>query len=477
MNKKSFLVSLFTAIVIIGLSGAEKHTIQLDLEKAIFFAISNNKDLKISKATINIQNKAFYYELRKFLPTLTMGFSFNDSVAFDAPDSHSTGLTLGANMLVFDGGKIIFDYMSKKVELEFSKKELLVKTNKLIQDTRNSYQSLLQIIEKEKIQAELLRIALIQEKHADLELETGAITEIDYYDIKLRVKQIEIDIEKLKRERDNAFDGFKYFLGLEQQEIVLEEEKTYEFISLSENDIQFLQNVALSNRLDLSQSYYSVMKSKVNYWYTVLGFIPEITSSVQLNLSGEEFPPRDKSWSVNFDIKIPLAYLPMDTSVGFGGEGQNIKRSKSNSTSSKVGQNITYENDIAQSKIALSSEAIKYEELLRKIKLEVKNSVENYMESVKVFKLKQEQNEFALKKLNIMRLKLELGEIKRIDLLEEEMNYNKELIVEKNMLYELKNSEIAIQGAIGNYNTDLGDLLKNYRRMKGTLHDSQRNEE
>ena len=72
---------------------------RLDLEKATFLALLNNKEIKLSHAELGIKNKYFWYEFRKFLPNLNFGFNNNQSVAVDSPDSRQSSLSMGAQFL------------------------------------------------------------------------------------------------------------------------------------------------------------------------------------------------------------------------------------------------------------------------------------------------------------------------------------------------------------------------------------------
>ena len=463
---KLILLYIIISINLIDLNSTEK--MKLDINRAVIMAITRNTDLKISKETLKISNKAFFYDLRKFLPTLNMGISNSTSVALDSPDSRSTSLNLGMNILLFDSGKLIFDSIVKKAEMDIKKKELLLQINKIIMDTKNQYYSLLLLFEKEAQQSELLKIGLIQEEHAELELDLGAISEIDYYEIKLKVKQIQVDFENAKREKNIALREFKYNLGLEESYIDLEIEKDikYEFLNLTEEDTRFLQSIALANRLDVSQSIHSLTKSKVQFWYTVLSFAPEISTDINFALTDEEFPPRNKSWSITLNVKLPLAYFPINYSPSIGSSGaNNEKRGKSESSKVDAIQNITYENDIAQSRIDVVSNGIKHKELIRQIKNEVNDAVEDYIDSLRIYKLKLEQNKLAQQKLNIMRLKLELGEVKRVDLLEEEMEYKESIIEEKDLLYQLSMKELQMQEILGleKREISLSTMIKNMK--------------
>lgn len=459
---KKIIIIVMISIGLFALFADEP--VELDIEKAVFLSLANSKDIKISKATLVIQNKAFWYELRKFLPTLSMGYSNSNSVAFDAPDTRNTKLNMDMNVLVFDGGKLIFDYITKKTEMEFAKKELLIQMNKLMAEVRGQYYSLILLERKERAQDELLKIGLIQEEHADLELSMGMISELDYYDIKLRVKQIQIDVQKIKKDKKNALKDFKYGLGIEKFDVRLVEDTDYDFLDLTDDDIMPLQSLALANRIDLSQSIHSVYKNKVQYWYTILSFLPEVSTGFNFTLTDTEFPPRNQSWAINFNITIPLAYVPMKVTPGIGGQGQNVTRSSSSTTSADIAQNLTYENDIANARINLATSGIKHKELIREISNQVQKGVEDYIEMRKIYRLKLAQNDFAKKKLEIMRLKLELGEVSRVDLLEEEMKYNESLINEQKLLFEIITGETALQEAIGNYDMSLKTLIQTYKK-------------
>lgn len=452
---KILLLSLF----LINLFVESNEIIKIDCEEAIFFAIKNNYELKIAKATVLIKSKGFYYELRKFLPNFSFGYNQNNSISFDAGDSHSQNLSMGVDFLVFDGGKLILNSLINKIEVDLIKKEIQYRVAKITYDIKNKYNSLLILHEKEKIQEELLKIATIQEKNSELELKTGSISEIDYYDIKLKTKQIEIELEKIKRERNNQLIEFKHLLGLDNLEIELVAVEKYNFLNLSIEDIRTLQGIALSKRLDIKQSYHSILKNKVQYWYTIFSFLPEIKSGFNFSLTDEEFPPRNKSCSFNIEIKIPIAYFPARYSPQLGVSGDVAKRNIGDNTQMQAVENLTYENDILKSIIDLASSDIKNKELIRNIKNEVKVTVENYIETLKIYNLKLLQNDFGKKKLSILRLKFELGEITRVELLEEEMKYNQSKIEEKSILFELINLESKLQEILGVGTLNINELL------------------
>ena len=112
---------------------------------------------------------------------------------------------------------------SKNIELQFNKWEVSLKSHEIISQTRSSFYSILLLLEKEKIQRKLIEVARIQASHADLEFNTGRISEIDHYEIQFKEKQIQIDFERLNREKRTAYEFKYYFLGLCDWDIVFDD--------------------------------------------------------------------------------------------------------------------------------------------------------------------------------------------------------------------------------------------------------------
>lgn len=468
INKK--IIIIFILFKILNLKSYSEEDLDetddkmiINIDKAITLAVANDKELKISKATIKIEDKAFFYELRKFLPALSFGFSNTNQVAINGPDTRSTSLSMGLDLLIFDGGKLIFNTFMNRMNVELGKRELLLKINEIIMKTNNEYYTLILLLEKEKQQGDLLKIGLIQEQHSELEYAAGTISEIDYYDIGLKVKQIEIDVQEAIRERNDTLRDFKYRLGFENTEICVYMDINYDLLSLTNEDIQVLQKIALANRLDISKSYQTILNNKVNYAYSIASFLPNVNLGFIFSLTDEEFPPRRKSWGMNFTIDLPLPYLPLKVSPRIGGVPSNTERKLSDETGVKVGENITYENDIAKAKIKLTTDNIKHLELVREINNQVEKEANDYIDLLKIYKLKILQNTLALKKLNVMRIKLDIGEIRRVELLEEEMNYNKSIIEEKEILFQLIDKETTIKQVLGimGKEINLRDILQN----------------
>lgn len=460
MKNCSFRILSQLLLIIVFFSTLHcREKVIINLDKAVFLAIANDPDLKISRTGLKIRNKSFFYDLRKFLPNLTLGYSNNNSIALNQPDTRSSQLSLGAECLIFDGGKIVIDYIAKKYEIEFAKRELLENTENLIHETRKKYYSLLILEEKEKLLQDVLQIALEQEDTAEFEYKNGMISQLDYYDIKLSVKQIQIDTQKAVREKENALIEFKHLIGLDENEVSLISDFTYQYIDIRDKDIAYLQNIAITNRLDLAKSRFSVYRSRVGLASTILSFLPEVTTGVEFTLSDEQFPPRNKDWSLYFDIKIPLAYLPAKTRQYMGGNPHKKREDKGDNTSVSVAENLTYENDVAQARLDMVSNSVNHHELILNIKMEIKKLVEQYLETKTIYELKKMQNDYGKKKLDIMRYKLDLGEVKRVDLLDEEKSFSNNLISEKETLCELINLESELQEKLGSSKLDIKDIL------------------
>lgn len=455
-----FLLLLFAALFEVYCDQGEEKAVGISLEKSVFLAIANSPSLKISRADFKIRNKAFFYDIARFLPNLTMGFSNDNLVAQGKPDRRNSELSLGADCLVFDGGKIIINYVERKFELEFSKRELLSLTQTIIHDTRRQFFALLVLGEKEELMNQILEIALAQQKIAEFEYENGMISQLDYYDIQLRVNQIKVDTRQVRLDKENSLIEFQRHIGMDNAEIILESDFEYRFLDLYRDDISYLQTVAEGNRIDLAQSTYSVYRSRVGLVNNVLSFLPEVRAGVEFTLSDETFPPRDKGWSFYVDVKIPLAYVPVKGRSKIAGKSVNSEESNGTNTSVTPGKNITYENDIAQARLEVVKQTINHHEMLITMRMEIKKLVEQYVETKKMYELKRMQNDYGEKKLEIMRFKLETGDVNRAALLSEEQSYRNGLISEKTMLGELISIESRLQEKLGVNAVNIHDLLE-----------------
>ena len=446
--------------------------LDLDLQQAERFAVSNSAELRNAVDDLRLSEFRYRLKMRDFLPFFKISGSSARRVNMYSPDSDSIQLGLSIEQLIFDGGQTL-------IGLNLQKKQFALMSagiNSLKRDIRNTtrelFYRLLLIREKLRLQKDLLEATSCQLEINKKEYELGAITELDYLETAIEVQNIKLDILNTETDEQESAALLYEFIGLDdsfsdnnQIKIIGSIDRNYPGLNLFESDSALFENIAAGGNLDLQYKKAELDKQESEYRLNRISLIPRLTAEASFFVRGTQFPLQEPGASVSLKINFPFTPLPSEIILGTG-KSDKTQSSLSENAESSVLSNLNfitetrqYENKIEQL----------YEEL-RASKQALHRNIKTALKQIEHKRLgldlQRETQGLTERRLRIIEKQRSLGEIRTVDLINEQIDfYSKEISIRENVL-DLMKAESEFEKMLGINSEQLVSLTCSLESVK-----------
>jgi outer membrane protein TolC len=418
----------------------------MSLEDAIELALARNKELRYMSVNQRISEEQLALGYRQFFPSIEFGWNHNDSVTYGTTDTRTKQLSIGVSQLIFDAGRRASRMKIKETETKLNIYSITLKKEEIIFSVINLYIEIIKSMHKKEIQQEILNTSKIQHRIAREEVRLGTMTEIEFLDINVSLKDLEIELENTEQEHRLLLFQFARLCGCNPDAVIpvptgtinpefngfIEQREPMYWLKQSQRySVEFIKK-----RFEISLLNETLQKSRFSW-------LPEISCRFTLSFSGNQYPLTEPGFSMGIDISFDLPVIPVKTGASIGKRTPN-ERSMGFSTSAGIAENIEYfySQELAALNLAEAENALEdYQSELRFAIEESLITIENHK---KMLSLLNEKYEIEQKRLEIQKLKLELGQIQRIDYLTTEIDMARLRITILSYIVSLYNSEISL---------------------------------
>ncbi len=394
-------------------------------QDALALARAHDKEHELQEQYISQGLKLAKMSVGAFLPNLEFSWSESDYVPMDSGDRRSKSVGAGITQKLFDGGKAALEYKMKieQAKLEFYdfKKE---NENFEFNVVQSYYENVLSL-EKCRVQSEALANAKKVLALAKIQLEQGMIVESEYLETAISASQIEAQLNAYKYEVASSKRNFSSLLVLPHGSAVdfCNEDFSLEKIenaALSEKKFngEELARSAVENSIELKKLDLEIDWAKKQRAFQKMIFLPSISVNAGIEFSGAHYPLTTPSYSLKVIVGFENnPWLSANTSSSFG-FSQDRMNSAGSSVSGQGNLNTTYFTQMRMSKIALSQKILNREKSALQIENSVLEMLEKIEENAESLKLHLETLRLQEKNLEILKLRLSEGLVKKSDFLE-----------------------------------------------------------
>lgn len=459
----------------------------LDMESAIGTAINNSFDLKVIDARQKIYDLTIIERVRDFFPSLGLSYTKSDQVSLRTTDSRQRKLVIDSDVVLFDGGKRYLSYSIAKLQAVLARNDYRIAVNKLILDVMGMYLQILETRGTIEIHRKTLDHGRMQLSFIKKELELGEATRFDMMEIDAKVKGVELELEKAIDNYFLALNKFKLLLKIDWRqpiELVGDIDRDFNLKPMDTNtDVNEYIGIALKNRKEVESSDVEFLISKKNSIIDRLYFFPKISVGFNYSLSDDnpvsstmaaltpagqqyryssQFLPRQKGWGVN--IKITSALFGNTASLGSGYDSSYNGNTRAFANSARLGvlDSMDYRRKMKESTINMHSAAEKKREIREQVSLEVLSSVMTLQNSWHMIGIADQQLSLYDNQLVIERLKANMGESRRYDLIKKEIERGQAAISQLDSKVKYLTAASALELSMG---VDIG-FLKLYQLRK-----------
>ncbi|NOY07786.1 MAG: TolC family protein [Spirochaetes bacterium] len=423
---------------------------KITIDDALRTAIKNSYQLKAAALRLESAKAGFAMDLRAFLPSLSVSFGNSDSVIINGADTYSKQFTVKLNQPITTGGRNYIRRTIVRINLLLKQKQLKEQKFSLQDAVWNAFYKLLMNREKAKLQKDAFDISGNQLKIARLEKEQGSITELELLETEIEIKNLEIQIA----DTELTIKGLEYnlnkLLGLKVfKPLILKGKnlKKYTGIDIS-NSAGKLYAAALNRNLDIKSLSFELTRSKMELNLIKKRFIPTLNAELSFSVSGSDFPLQEARYGMGLSISFPSTGSPANLSLNYSGQSSG-GRSRSSSMKISPFENIKIPLNKKQAEIAVKDANEKRTQFKLDLRFNIERTIDSYLSLRKKILFKRESLALGIRRLAVLKKKLDIGELKRPDFLKEQISLSEQGINYINDVFSLLMAERDIEKLAG----------------------------
>ncbi|HNX24527.1 MAG TPA: TolC family protein [Spirochaetota bacterium] len=439
--------------------------LKLDIRSSVSIAVANSFELQEIRAKEGLYDLAIDEKLRSYFPSLTFSYMQTDEVRKRDSDSRSSRLSIESEFPIYDGGKRSLDYDIAKLNALLARNDYRISANKLIASVREGYLNLLKLRETIKIIRITLEHGMLQLQFIRKEFELGDATKLSVIEIEAKIKEIELALKQAADEYETALNQYKLLLRINRHtpvEIDGDLDKDFVIIPAMAINVEEFVSIALKMKKEIESSTAKYEISMRNNEMSENYFLPNVSLGLNYNLNGEEYPPKEKGWGVNIKFSTRILGNTISGGTGYNEGGNGNSKSRSGNSSADVLNDMPYKSTLVESRIEMAKANDELAVMKDSIAAEIVSLCAGIINSWDMIGIASKQVELYDAQLIIERLKADMGESRRYDLLEKEIDRGKAAVA-------LLNSKIKYLMSASNLELSTGmdvGFLRNYIKSK-----------
>jgi outer membrane protein TolC len=383
--------------------------------QAADLAVASSADLRYAAGSQTVREGMWKWGLRAFFPRMSLSISENDRLQIIGSDSFTKNYGLNMDQLVFDGGKTSMARKLERMELDLSaaalKRAALETADRALSAYRNvlSSRAILEIRKEALVVLEEQRRILNEEVLLGLALPVDlASADINLAEAKLNIISLQLDLEEMERQ-------FAELLGLDDLPVLTEKVDVNRRAALPAPEAA--QVLAKEQNPDLIEARYSITKKQAELKYASNTWIPTLRLIGGFSVSGQRYPLTRGSWSIGMNVEFSDPWIQNSLGIQAGMESSKDKTAMLQNSvipmpdpASRYGKK--------QAALALSLEQDKYNLIFEQIGRIASNAVTQCALAEQKRVLALEAAALGSERCRIESIRLDLGYITRLDLME-----------------------------------------------------------
>ena len=417
-----FLFLVFTALVSHNIAAETGIEEGISFAEAAAMAIEASDDLRNEYASKALREGAWKWGIRAYLPRFSISASEDDRLSKTSSDSFLKSYSVNAEQLLWDGGRLSLSRKMERAELDLAGNKLKQAASDIGEAVVSGYRELLlarSILEiREKTCEFLDQQRLILQR----EVELGLCRPTDLIEADIKAALAELDSLSLSMDLEEAEWKLADSLGLKELPALSERIDTRRSPSLPNPAAAVA--LAESQNQELAAFRFSIEKRQAELKAARLSWIPSFRLTGSFGLNGRRYPLSRYSWSVGLVIDFSSPWLSGNMSASAGGDPPFDRNARLQQTAVPLPEPAAVFS-IRSAKLALNYERSKYQTALKEVRSAAERGVKICELLDKKRLLAAEALELEGERFRLAELKLSLGEITCIELMEIRLDYEK----------------------------------------------------
>jgi outer membrane protein TolC len=411
--------------ILFGFSLASVYAEPLSFSGAADMAAENSAEIRYEKTLLSIRRGAWMLGLRAYFPSLSITASEDDRLQEIDADSFLKNYGLTVEQLIFDGGKLAVERRLERMDISLSEAKLQSLKSETAYEAVRAYRNLLSSRQILEIQESSLDSLSEQRRILARELELGLALPADLADADLKVGEARVLVISHRIELKEAEEQFAEVLALDEiPELIEAVDTERRAVPLSQETVKAL---AENRSPALAEARLSIAKREGELKYADRSWIPTVKLLGNFGLAGRQYPLSRYNWSVGLSLDFSGPLLRNTTSASFGREPPYDRTGSLQNSFSPLPDPA---GALGRSRAAalLFEERGNYERSLKQIGKNAVQQLEKYglLEDKRM--LAVEAVDLAEEKYRLARLRMELGQITRTELMETEIELSRKKV-------------------------------------------------
>ncbi len=441
--------------------------LQLDLERSFVAAISSSFDLKAIKAQETVHRLTIYERLRDYFPTLGLSYTQTEEQRQGDADSRSHRISTESKIVVFDGGARSLASDIARLQAVQSRNDYRIAMNAIITDVSAAYFDALNNRDAVAIHKNTLARSRMQLEFISKELALGDATKLDALAIEAQVREVELNLCRAEENYSRSLNRLKQLLRIDWRQpvgIIGDIDTDFRCYPLgAEFSPERLIAIGVKNRKEIASADIEFSIQRQKHLLSTRYYYPKLSLGLNYSLSGEDRIPHERGWGISMQVSSALFGNSASATTGYTSDRNGNSHAFSDSGSVAVLDSLSYRRTIAESEIAMKSSFDRKTKVRQQVAIEIDSALKSLDEAWKMISLAQERLNLYDSFLSIERLKADMGESRRYDLVKKEIERGEAALSRLSAITGYMLAAAAVETAVG---LDIGSLNLVHMRKK-----------
>jgi len=387
----------------------------LTFADAAALAVSYSADLRQNRSSLALREGAWVWGLRAYFPRVSLTVSENDRLQQIGADSFIKNYGIGLDQLVWDGGKTSLSRKLEQMELRLASAAVDRMESEIAEAAISAYRNVLSSREILKIKKDALAVLEEQRRILNEEVLLGLALAVDLAGADINLSEAKLDLYSLQLDLDEMERQFAELLGLDELPFLSEKIDTSRSVVFPAAEA--IAALARERNPDLKEAQFSITKKQAELKLASNSWIPSFKLVGNFGLSGQTYPLTRYNWSIGINIDFSGPWIQNRIAAQAGWEAPNDKTALVQNTLNPLPEPAQAFGK-KQAALALALEREKYRLVLERFGRIAANAVEKCALHNQKRILALDAAALAGEKCRVEEIKLQLGQITRVDLME-----------------------------------------------------------
>jgi outer membrane protein TolC len=401
-------------------AGAEEAPQHLSFAAAADLALAASHELRGEYAMKAIREGAWVLGLRAYLPQISLTVSEDDRLSKSGGDGFLKTYGINVDQLVWDGGRTHMARQLEKMELNLTGARLERRAADIAEAAVAAYRAVLSGRAVLKIREDARESLDEQRRLLSREVELGLALPVDLAEADLNVAEAELELQALRMDLAETERQFAEILGLEELPVL--EERVDINRSPALPPAPAARSLAEERNPDLAEGRYVIAQKQGELRYASRSWIPTVRVNGGFGLTGQRYPLSRHTWSVGISVEFSHPWFQNTLGASAGWEPPQDRTARLQNSMSPLPDPASGLGK-RQAELALSLERTAYSLKFERIGRAALQAVERCGMGDRKRRIAVEALALAGERYRLEEVRLGLGQITRLDLMEARLEY------------------------------------------------------